>query len=85
MIPKRTRRLVLHRARWLCEDCGKFATLEMHHRHYETVGNEKPEDLAALCRECHKARHVDRAGNWWNDPQEREVYWATYWSELAKD
>jgi hypothetical protein len=47
----------------------------MHHRHYNTVGCEEPEDLAALCRKCHRNRHVDLNGDWWNDPEERPDHW----------
>ena len=28
--------------------------LELHHRHYENWGNEKPEDVVILCSLCHE-------------------------------
>lgn len=37
-----------------CERCGgEGVSLELHHVHYRTLGNEKPEDVELLCRECH--------------------------------
>jgi hypothetical protein len=75
----------------MCEDCQQPLPLELHHLRYFTEhggkhdlggepihGIETPDDLAALCRECHLARHVDAAGVFWRDPQERETHWATY-------
>ncbi len=59
--------------------------LEIHHLHYQNVGEEAPADLAALCHECHKARHIDMNGSWWSDPEEMEDHWQGYWSEREKD
>lgn len=40
-----------------CIDCGNSAT-DIHHLHYETLGDECPEnDLVPLCRDCHSKRH----------------------------
>lgn len=39
-----------------CRLCGRGspeARIEIHHRDYERFGRERPEDLCALCRECH--------------------------------
>lgn len=74
-----------------CEDCGRPAT-EMHHRTYQhpvlpledNFGIERPDDLAHLCRECHRARHRDAAGNYWRDEDERAAYWTTYESEMER-
>ena len=39
-----------------CEGgCCREAT-QIHHRHYETLGNEDLEDLQALCAKCHMAK-----------------------------
>lgn len=44
-----------------CNRCFRSdVTLNVHHRHYETLGFEKPRDLLALCDDCHKKTH-DRA------------------------
>jgi hypothetical protein len=55
-----------------------FSKLELHHLHYETEGHERPDDLAAYCRDCHKNAHTDRCGDFWVDPEEMHNYWATY-------
>ena len=92
-IPSTVRQVVLSRAGGRCEDCGKKVRLELHHLRYETViydeiedicGHETPEDLRALCRECHLSNHIDPAGIFWRDPEEMECHWSTYWAELCK-
>ena len=48
------RRLALQRANFSCERCGETGVpLEVHHRHYRTLGEESEDDLKALCRKCH--------------------------------
>lgn len=42
-------------ADWKCA-CGKRAT-QIHHRSYRNVGQEKPNDLRAVCAGCHKEIH----------------------------
>lgn len=71
------------RAGGFCEDCGVIShVLECHHVNYRRVGHEVADDYAVLCRECHLRRHVDVNGDWWTDPEEREGYWSSYWSEV---
>lgn len=77
-IPAATRRAVNRRSGGCCENCGLMLPLELHHLHYETVGWERPDDLKALCRDCHRSEHVDMVGEFWRDPQDMECYWATY-------
>jgi hypothetical protein len=43
-----------HRCQVCNSDSGDF---DVHHRTYERVGKELPEDLLVLCRECHKLFH----------------------------
>ena len=47
-----------------CQTCNASPSednpLEVHHRHYRTVGNERPIDLVALCRQCHQLIHENR-------------------------
>ena len=45
-----------------CEFCGSTKRLQTHHRHYDTLGEELPEDLISLCRSCHKAIHITKDG-----------------------
>jgi 5-methylcytosine-specific restriction endonuclease McrA len=63
-IPFETRVAVLERANEHCEYCGCFIAtgftvcLELHHLTYDRAyGNELPEDLMALCRDCHAGKH----------------------------
>lgn len=51
---KRKRKAIILRAGGLCEVCGVEAPLSVHHWHYRTLGNERPEDLVALCEDCHE-------------------------------
>lgn len=40
-----------------CRLCGSEENLHLHHQTYESLGNEAPDDLAWLCRPCHKSLH----------------------------
>ena len=40
-----------------CERCGSTDSLELHHRTYERLGRERPEDVELLCHRCHKLEH----------------------------
>ena len=45
-----------------CERCGKESVpLDLHHVHYRLLGNEQPEDVELLCRECHRGADGSRA------------------------
>jgi 5-methylcytosine-specific restriction endonuclease McrA len=54
------RHQTLKRARGLCELCQDHEAREAHHTTYERIGEEKPDDLVALCRRCHQ--HVTDNG-----------------------
>jgi 5-methylcytosine-specific restriction endonuclease McrA len=54
---KQRRQVALDRAAGFCEDCGARESFEVHHLTYKRKGNERPEDLVAVCRQCHKERH----------------------------
>lgn len=47
-----------------CAICFNRSTLEVHHRHYRNLYDVTLDDLAVLCRECHRKihRHVDGPG-----------------------
>lgn len=50
-------------AEYRCQVCNKPAsqiTLDAHHRTYERLGNERPEDITVLCRDCHSLYEVRR-------------------------
>lgn len=51
-------RWILWRARGKCERClAAHVVLHVHHRTYDRLGQELPEDLEALCRPCHELEH----------------------------
>ena len=96
-IPADTERAVRERARNCCEDCGCAGPLEMHHLRYRRyvelrhvpdrvslLGREEPEDLDLLCRACHRNRHLDLNGEWWNDPEEMAEHWGPYYDALER-
>ena len=41
-----------------CGQCGTGFQLEVHHKTYETKGDELPCDLEILCRSCHQMAHL---------------------------
>jgi len=51
---------MLRRADNRCQLCNWNNRLEVHHRTYDRLGNEAPEDLTVLCRECHELFHRHR-------------------------
>lgn len=42
------------RAGYRCQVCNSAKRLQAHHRHYLTLGNERPEDITVLCNDCHR-------------------------------
>lgn len=50
-----------------CEgECVREAT-QVHHLHYDTLGNESMEDLQALCAKCHMAK-TSKVRNFYGNP-----------------
>lgn len=47
----------LKSAGFRCSLCNSDGLLDVHHRTYERLGNEKLKDLVALCRTCHSRFH----------------------------
>ncbi len=41
----------------VCQVCGSTDRIQVHHLSYDNLGNEKPEDLLVVCRECHRKVH----------------------------
>jgi phosphoserine aminotransferase len=42
------------RAGYRCQVCNGKKRLEAHHRTYDNLGHEKPEDITVLCHDCHE-------------------------------
>ncbi len=59
---KARRKLALEAAGYACQGCGVVSHkhLTVHHRNYERVGAELPEDLEVLCWACHEKADVER-------------------------
>lgn len=51
------RTAALERAGNRCQLCNGTKILNVHHRTYERIGAEAPEDLTVLCRSCHAKFH----------------------------
>lgn len=95
----KVRAAVMKRSCGVCEDCGGDEPLEFHHLTYNyeaypgqmlkegdgewIFGNEKPEDLAFICRACHKARHIV-GGEFYSDPEEADHRRVQYERDMAR-
>jgi hypothetical protein len=47
------------RAGYRCQVCNSPDNLNAHHRTYENLGHEKPEDLFVLCQNCHEIFYIN--------------------------
>lgn len=57
---KATKSERLKLSNYCCDVCGDDEIqLQVHHKHYETLGHEDMDDLATLCPYCHKDVHVE--------------------------
>jgi hypothetical protein len=54
---QRKRRVALAQAEHRCQVCNGARELDVHHRTYERLGDERPTDLTVLCRRCHNLFH----------------------------
>ncbi|HBV95804.1 MAG: hypothetical protein JL50_10950 [Peptococcaceae bacterium BICA1-7] len=54
---QKIRRNALKRANNRCQLCNSGGLLNVHHRHYETKGEEKYTDVIVLCQGCHGKFH----------------------------
>ncbi len=58
---KNTRQTALQRSGFRCQLCNRPGELNVHHRTYERLGEERNSDLIVLCSACHKRHHKDIA------------------------
>lgn len=54
---KARRAVALQEAGYRCQVCNREGPLDVHHRTYERLGAEAPQDLVVLCRDCHQLFH----------------------------
>lgn len=43
--------------RKICELCNKKGNLQIHHKSYENLGNERRKELLFICSKCHHKIH----------------------------
>jgi 5-methylcytosine-specific restriction endonuclease McrA len=54
-----TRRRALRYYGYKCHRCLASSQLEVHHKHYNSIGQESHRyDLEVLCRDCHQDEHT---------------------------
>jgi 5-methylcytosine-specific restriction endonuclease McrA len=59
---RRLRAAVIEEQANVCLDCGAYTSLlELHHLHYRTLGEERMDDVIALCQPCHRKADRRRA------------------------
>ena len=69
------RRRCMERAANACERCHDRTAREVHHLTYGRLGDELPEDVIAVCRQCHAELHgrvppfSDTRGGWKGMPE----------------
>lgn len=62
---RQRRRKVLERDGYRCRGCGRAGPLQIHHRTaLEDGGSEEPDNLVALCRDCHQLEHGCARPRW---------------------
>lgn len=53
------RNAVLQRDQYKCRNCDSKKNIQVHHKTYANVYNERLTDLVTLCDECHKKYHAE--------------------------
>lgn len=61
-----------------CRVCRTTVHLEVHHKHYARLFNERVGDLEILCRTCHRHEHgapipQDELYDQWRDAMKRAM------------
>jgi hypothetical protein len=53
------------KAGYRCQVCNGKDRLEAHHRNYDHLGDERPEDITVLCHACHEIfSNTHKIQNW---------------------
>ena len=48
----------LTKVNYKCVACESTDTLQLHHRHYQTLGEESLDDVVIVCKRCHDLLHL---------------------------
>lgn len=56
-ISHKVRMTVLQRDNYKCVLCDSKKNIQVHHKNYNNIGNEKATDLITLCYNCHLKYH----------------------------
>lgn len=59
---KNIRSIIRKKYKNKCRSCKTTENLEVHHKTYKNIGNEKLSNLTLLCRNCHQKAH-DQSDN----------------------
>ncbi len=70
--PEGNRARALRRANWTCQICKIHPAVHVHHWEYSRLGNERPEDLCAVCLWCHNKLHAYLVPEAANDNQQTQ-------------
>jgi 5-methylcytosine-specific restriction endonuclease McrA len=54
---RKKRKRKLREQNYQCQNCKTKENLQVHHKHYRTLFNEKLSDLVVLCKTCHEEVH----------------------------
>lgn len=46
----------------VCERCKSIKEIQVHHKTYANVFNEKLNDLEVICKKCHYKEHFNKNG-----------------------
>ena len=55
---KLLRAKLLTQTNYECASCQSKQVLQLHHRHYLTLGCESIDDVIVLCKKCHEMLHI---------------------------
>lgn len=74
---KKLKRQVIAERGNACEHCGTDKKIYLHHKHYDTLFEETPEDVTLLCLRCHMSAHgitlQDNSYELWTEQEEEKL------------